>query len=211
MATPTDLLTLSQWFGANFPTGAFAYSHGLEAMVESGVVTDATTFAAWLRDVLERGAGRQDVILLSLAYRGDAEQVAELALALSATAERHLETTSQGRAFGTVVADVWGGAATAWPLPVIAGSAAHREGLPLFETLTFALQSFAGNLCTIAARCVPIGQTEAQSVLRSVVPIIEAIAHDTLTATEDDLGSAAMASDLAAIAHETQRTRIYRT
>ena len=66
MATPTDLLTLSQWFGANFPTGAFAYSHGLEAMAESGAVTDATTFAAWLRDVLERGAGRQDAILLSL-------------------------------------------------------------------------------------------------------------------------------------------------
>ena len=211
MATPTDLLTLSQWFGANFPTGAFAYSHGLEAMVESGAVTDAASFAAWLTDVLERGAGRQDAILLSLAYRGDARQVAELALALGASRERHLETTAQGRAFSKTVSDVWGGVAAVWPMPVVAGASARQAHLPLAETLTFYLQSFAGNLCTIAARCVPIGQTEAQSVLRSAAPIIEAIARDALTATEDDLGSAAVASDLAAIAHETQRTRIYRT
>ncbi len=211
MATPTDLLTLAQWFGANFPTGAFAYSHGLEAMVEAGEVTDAASFAEWLGDVLERGAGRQDAILLSLAYRGDAAEVAELASALSATAERHLETIAQGRAFGTVVAEVWGGEKAAWPLPVMAGAAANRAGLPLPETLTFYLQSFAGNLCTIAARCVPIGQTVAQRVLRDMAPVIERLVNQAVTASEVDIGSATMAADLAAIRHETQTTRIYRT
>ena len=211
MATPTDLLTLSQWFGANFPTGAFAYSHGLEAMVEAGKVIDATSFAEWLTDVMERGAGRQDAMLLSLAYRGDAVEIAELALALGASRERHLETTAQGRAFSNVVSDIWGGTATDWPLPVVAGASAQQAGLPLAETLTFYLQSFAGNLCTIAARCVPIGQSDAQWVLRDMAPLIERLSALALTAEENDLGSATMAADLAAIRHETQRTRIYRT
>ncbi|WP_194096119.1 urease accessory protein UreF [Marivivens aquimaris] len=211
MATSTDILTLSQWFGANFPVGSFAYSHGLEAMCEAGKVSDAKTFSPWLFDVLQRGAGRQDAILLALAYRGDASEVAELAIALGSSRERHLETTAQGRAFSNVVSDVWDGPKEAWPLPVIAGAAAKAERLPLAETLTFYLQAFAGNLCTIAARCVPIGQTEAQRVLRSAAPVIEAIAAEAMTASEDDLGSAVMAADIAAIAHETQTTRIYRT
>ena len=211
MATATDLLTLTQWFGANFPVGSYAYSHGLEAMVADGAVADKDGFANWLRDVVQLGAGRQDAILLSLAYRGDAEQVAQLALALSSSRERHFETTQQGRAFGQIVANVWGDSQTGWPFCVTAGAAAHDHGLPLEQTLVFYLQGFVSNLCTIAARAIPIGQSDAQQVLRDMAPVIERIAQVALTATEDDLGSAAFAGDIAAIAHETQTVRIFRT
>ncbi|OUD10605.1 hypothetical protein BVC71_03695 [Marivivens niveibacter] len=211
MATATDLLTLTQWFGANFPVGSYAYSHGLEAMISDEAVTDKDSFANWLHDVVEFGSGRQDAILLSLAYRGDAEQVAELALALSSSGERHFETTQQGRAFGQVVANVWGDAQSAWPFCVTAGAAAQTHGLPLEQTLVFYLQGFVSNLCTIAARAIPIGQSDAQQVLRDMGPVIERIAQVALTATEDDLGSAAFAGDIAAIAHETQTVRIFRT
>ena len=211
MATATDLLTLTQWFGANFPVGSYAYSHGLEAMIAEGSVTDKGSFTNWLHDVVELGSGRQDAILLSLAYRGDAEQTAELALALASSRERQFESMQQGRAFGQTVANVWGGNAPIWPFCVTAGAAAQDHGLPLEQTLVFYLQGVVSNLCTIAARAIPIGQSDAQSVLRDMAPVIERIAHQAITATEDDLGSAAFAADIAAIEHETQTVRIFRT
>ena len=32
----TDFLTLVQWLSPAFPTGAYAYSHGLEAVISEG-------------------------------------------------------------------------------------------------------------------------------------------------------------------------------
>ena len=38
---PAALLTLVQWLSPAFPTGAFAYSHGLEAVISQVDVTTA--------------------------------------------------------------------------------------------------------------------------------------------------------------------------
>ena len=64
----TALLTLVQWLSPAFPTGAFAYSHGLERMVAAGDVTDASSFEEWLCNILHHGAGWQDAVLLSHAH-----------------------------------------------------------------------------------------------------------------------------------------------
>ena len=40
----TALLSLVQWLSPAFPTGAFAYSHGLEQAVSVGDVADAKAF-----------------------------------------------------------------------------------------------------------------------------------------------------------------------
>ncbi len=68
----------------------------------------------WLRDLVERGSGWNDAVLLAEAWRvasagGDCADVAELAEALAGSKERHMETTLQGRAFAEAVG-AWGGA-----------------------------------------------------------------------------------------------------
>ena len=211
MATATDTLTLAQWFGANFPIGSYAYSHGLETMISEDVVTDAASFAQWLRDVMERGTGRQDAILLSLAYRGDAAEVADLALALSAGRERQFEAVTLGAAFAKVVGDVWSEPLENWPYPVVVGAAGAKHGIALPDLILYYLQSLASNYCTIAARAIPIGQSEAQRVLKEAAPMIERIAFEAQNASESDLGSATLAADVASIAHETNTVRIFRT
>ena len=40
------------WLSPAFPTGAFAYSHGLEWAVETGDVCNETGLAAWLTDII---------------------------------------------------------------------------------------------------------------------------------------------------------------
>ncbi len=61
-------LHLLAWLSPAFPVGAFAYSHGLEAAVEAGDITDAETLRAWLADLVEHGSGRSDAVLAAAAY-----------------------------------------------------------------------------------------------------------------------------------------------
>jgi len=117
MTTEEDgFLRLLTWLSPAFPTGGFAYSHGLEWAVESGDARSTAGLVAWLVDILEQGSGRSDAILMRHAHQAalDAEalaEVVELAAALPSSRERWLETTAQGRAFLD--------AAAAWPTPVL--------------------------------------------------------------------------------------------
>lgn len=205
------LLALVQWLSPAFPTGAYAYSHGLESVISQGVVRDSSTLHNWLEGVLAFGAGWQDAVLLARTLAGDdPDALDDLARALAPSAERLEETLAQGAALARTL----GGMGQPIPpraLPVGFGQAAAPLGLPLETVISLYLQSFASNLCIIAVRYVPLGQTEGQALLASLAPLITALSSKAATASLDDFGSAALAADLAAMAHETQTVRIFRT
>ena len=54
------LYRMFAWLSPSFPIGAFSYSHGLEAVVQSGGVRDRDTLQGWVGAVLAYGAGRMD-------------------------------------------------------------------------------------------------------------------------------------------------------
>ena len=58
---------------------------------------------------------------------------------------------------------------------------------------------------------VPLGQTAGLRVLAALESTIVATTEATRDATEDDLGGCAFRSDLAAMHHETQYTRLFRS
>lgn len=209
----TALLTLVQWLSPAFPTGAFAYSHGLERMIAAQDVTDAATFEHWLRNILHHGAGWQDAVLLSHALAKDADHDAldALARALASSAERLQESAEQGAAFARMVFGLTGRPLKPRMLPITTGEAAAPLALPPGQVAQLYLHAFASNLTTIATRHVPLGQTEGQAVLAKLLPEIELLGTWAALASLDDLGSCALAADLAAIQHETQDVRIFRT
>lgn len=209
----TALLTLVQWLSPAFPTGAFAYSHGLERVIAAGDVTDAANFEEWLRNILHHGAGWQDAILLTQALDADADHqtLDALARALAPCAERLQESAEQGAALARMVSGLTGRALPPRMLPIALGEAAGPLGLSPAQVAQLYLQNFAGNLVTIATRHVPLGQTEGQAVLTRLLPEIEALGAKAATATLDDLGGCTLAADLAAFQHETQDVRIFRT
>lgn len=209
----TALLTLVQWLSPAFPTGAFAYSHGLERAIAAEDVTDAASFGIWLRNILHHGAGWQDAVLLCAALRADADHDAldALARALQPSSERLQESADQGAAFARMVAGLTGRPLPPRLLPVTLGEAAAPLDLLSARVAQLYLQGFAGNLCTIATRHVPLGQTEGQGVLSRLLPDIETLGRRAATSTLDDLGGCALAADLAAFQHETQDVRIFRT
>ncbi len=215
------VLRLLAWLSPAFPTGAFAYSHGLEWAIESGDIPDETTLRDWLADILTHGAGRSDAILLRHARRrsgcGRARRTCELASAIAAVAanvgpRRWRRATAFARA-----APAWGGerlAALAGkdvPYPIAVGALAADHGIDEDATTAAYLQAMAANLISAAVRLVPLGQTAGLRVLVALDPTLAAVAAETRTATLDDLGGACFRSDIAAMRHETQHTRLFRT
>src|SRR5271166_736624 len=82
------LLRLLTWLSPAFPTGGFAYSHGIEWAVEAGDITDGDTLRDWLAELLAHGAPRSDAILLRHAHHPDAALDALAGLAAATAASR---------------------------------------------------------------------------------------------------------------------------
>ncbi len=220
-ATFVKLLT---WLSPAFPTGAYAHSHGLEWAVEAGDVRDEETLLAWLGDVLRHGAGRSDAILMRHAYRASdvdtLADLAELAAAAQPGRERRAESLGQGGAF-TLAAAVWGAplltaladriGTPGIAYPIALGALARAHGVDEDAAALGLLHAFTANLVSAAVRLVPLGQTAGLRVLAALEPVQHEVAAATLTATLDDLGGACFRSDIAAMRHETQHTRLFRT
>ena len=105
-------LPLMVWLSPAFPVGAFAYSHGLEWAHEAGDVTDAASLEDWLGDLLAlrrrrattRSCSPRPIAPPAAGDGARLAEIAELALALATSAERRLETTTQGDAFVGAIA-----------------------------------------------------------------------------------------------------------
>ncbi|MEP2530150.1 urease accessory protein UreF [Shimia sp.] len=213
---PIDpILTLTQWLSPAYPVGAFSYSHGLEQAVHAGRVHDANSFSDWLSDVLQHGAGRNDVILLAVAWHSanpeTLQDIDDLARALAPSAERLLETDQQGAAFAQTTAAVFATDLTALTYPVAVGRAARLQNLPLRDTARLFLHAFAANLTSAAIRLVPLGQTAGQSALHAITPLCQSIADHAITQPPDAIAASAFATDIASMTHETQYSRLFRS
>ncbi|GGA00110.1 urease accessory protein UreF [Salipiger profundus] len=205
-------LTLHQLFSPAFPTGAFAWSHGLETAVQEEQVTDAESLQAWLEALLRHGAGWSDAVLLAQAAQGgDAAELTELGLALSPSAERRAETDQQGRAFAATVSQVWGVEIPPAPYPVAVGLTVRALDLPLAEALRLFLQAVVSNLAGAGVRLVPLGQTDGQRVVQALAPLCAAQAEAALTAGLDDIGGFAPLLDIASQRHDMLYSRLFRS
>ncbi len=219
-------LPLFLWLSPSFPVGAFAYSHGLEWAVEAGDIVDARSLEDWLADLLAHGAPRADAVFFAAAHRaagaGDAtalREANELAIALAGSAERRLETSAQGSAFVAAARSAWNcaplallpqtGEAVAYPVAIGATAAGH--GVRLATALPAFVLAGLANLVSAAVRLGAIGQTDGQRVLAALLAPAQAIAARSLHGDLDAIGGCAFRSDVAALRHETQYSRLFRS
>ena len=211
--TDAGLLTLTHWLSPVFPVGGYAYSAGLETAIADGHVTDEATLADWLDYSLAAGAGLTDAVLLTSAMAPDADipTLADWARALAPSAERWQETWEQGQAFTRALADMGGDPGAPAALPVAVGRAARDLGLAPERVAALYLQSMTANLATGAVRHIPLGQAAGQRIIAGLAPRILDTAARAATLTPESCATAAFGADLAAMRHETQETRIFRT
>ncbi len=213
------------WLSPAYPVGGFAYSHGLEWAVETGDVADEASFSDWLGAVLERGSGRNDLILAAHAHRAAGNGAAlgainDLALAMAPSRELHLETSQQGRSFLDATLAAWpcpalDAVATALPgpvaLPVAVGAASGAHGMGRGAMLAAYGLAFVQAIVSAGLRVAPIGQGAGTRIVASLAPRVAALAEAVEPLGLDALGSATLRVDLGSFRHETQYSRIFRS
>ncbi|AHG46572.1 urease accessory protein UreF [Rhizobium leguminosarum bv. trifolii CB782] len=214
------LLRLTAWLSPAFPIGSFAYSGGLERAVADGLVTDASSLAAWIGTLTGDGSVWNDAVLLAQSYRhqADAAQLAEiaaLAAALAGSRERHQETMLLGEAFLA--------AARAWPddvferlpkqaaYPIAVGAVTGAHGIGLEKALAAFLHAYASQAVSSGIRLGVAGQKDGVAVLAGLEQRLTEVARRAAASTLDDLGSATVQADIASLRHETQATRLFRS
>ncbi|MDH0113660.1 urease accessory protein UreF [Rhizobium pusense] len=214
------LLRLMAWMSPAFPVGGFSYSGGLEKAVEDGRVRNAAGLSGWVETLLLHGSLWNDAVFLADAWRCSQDaaalgETADLGRALAGSAERYRETVLLGNAFVS--------AASAWPhevlellpkeapYPVAIGAVAAGHGVPLRETLAAFLHAGVSQIVSAAIRLGVAGQKDGVAILAASEAGIAEVAARAVQSTLDDLGSATIIADTAAMRHETQGTRLFRS
>lgn len=209
----SGLLSLMQWLSPSFPVGSYAYSHGMEAAVDRGLIPDAAATERWLAAVLAEGSGFADTVLMchAMVPNADLAALSDLALALAPGRERDQESRELGAAFTRIANILTLQDRPALPYPVAVGAAAGTLGLTAAGVAPLFLASIAANMVQVAVRFIPLGQTEGQQVLANLHPLIERVAAAASKTGLDQIGNAALRADLASLWHETMDVRIFRT
>lgn len=211
--TGPDFLALTQLLSPAFPTGAFAYSQGLEWAVATGRVDNADGLRCWLMDGLSFGAARVDAVLLAHALQPDADLAAldAIARALAPSRERAEETVALGAAFDRVAAVLRGIPPAGHALPVAVGRVVRGLQVDPETVIALYLQGWAGSLVQIGVRVIPLGQTEGQQVLAALGAGIATLSKQALTLPVGELTTSTFTGDLGGMLHETQDVRLFRT
>ncbi|WP_010511541.1 urease accessory protein UreF [Komagataeibacter europaeus] len=217
-----DFLRLLSWVSPAFPTGGYAYSHGLEWAIERGAVRDVDTLCAWIGTLLRHGSMGNDLIILHAAWNAGEDDeylrdIARFACACASSRERYEETVYQGEAF-LRAAGVWDVvpsqaalAGVRWPLPVAQGLVFRRGGVACGQAVLSGGYAAVAALVSAAVRLVPLGQTDGLRALSRLEPVLAEVTRHARNQTLEDVGGACFGSDLAAMHHETQETRLFRT
>lgn len=220
-----DLYRLLTWMSPSFPVGAYSFSHGLECAVETRHVTDGTTTLGWIRDLVLIGDGQADLVFLAAAWDAtqDREQlrsVHELALAFQPSMEIRLESTAQGSAFMRTMASAWPCAAIdmladladgAVCYPVAVGVAARGHGVGKEAAALAYAHAFVANLVSAAVRLIPLGQTDGQKIVSELHDAAATAAVTACATPLESVSSSCMLADIAAMQHEVQYTRLFRS
>lgn len=216
----TALLRFLAWLSPAFPVGSFSYSGGLEGGVHDARVASASDLEEWIGAVLGNGSGRNDAVLFCEAWRrarsgSGLHEVGELGEALAGSLERQREAMLQGDAFlaaarnwpGLVIPKMGEGALYC----VAVGAVAGANGIAVREACAAFLHALASNMIQAGIRLSLLGQAEAVGLLARLGPVIVETADRSATSTLDDLGSTTVVAEIAAMRHETQNSRLFRS
>ena len=217
MTTERALLDILHLFSPSLPIGAFAFSQGLEAAIESGHVRDAVALETWCDGVLRDSVQTLDCYYLRNAYqaRSAVEWVGlnEQILTSRETAEllqedlllgSSLNKWAEGQGIDTPDSDENS-------VVALYGWLARKLEVPEDWAVTGFLWSWLDNQVTVAAKAVPLGQQVLQGVLMSLKPrISDCVIQSKVTQLDTAFSTVPNLAILSA-QHETQYSRLFRS
>ena len=201
---------LQVWFSSSFPIGSYAYSHGLEALIDDKKIKNKDDVKEFLDALLFYGTLRNDYIFMKSIYKG--EEINELILASASSKERQIEMIDIGNSFRKIMKDSW---ELSLPentsfLYCLAKAGLHFD-IKFDVLIKFYLQSFISNLINVCVKHIPMSQKDGQSLNVIFINQIQEFLSHSDKLTFKDIGSSFFIGDIFAIKHEYLDSRIYLT
>ena len=201
---------LQVWFSSSFPIGSYAYSHGLEALIDDKKIKNKDDVKEFLDALLFYGTLRNDYIFMKSVYKG--EEINELILASASSKERKIEMIDMGNSFRKIMKDSW-----ELSLPentsfiYCLAKAGLYFDIKFDDLIKFYLQSFISNLINVCVKHIPMSQKDGQSLNVIFINQIQDFLTHAEKLTLRDVGSTFFIGDIFAIKHENLDSRIYLT
>ena len=201
---------LQVWFSSSFPIGSYAYSHGLEALIDDKKIKNKDDVKEFLDALLFYGTLRNDYIFMKSIYKG--EEINELILASASSKERQIEMIDMGNSFRKIMKDSW---ELSLPentsfLYCLAKAGLYFD-IKFDDLIKFYLQSFISNLINVCVKHIPMSQKDGQSLNVIFINQIQDFLTHAEKLTLRDVGSTFFIGDIFAIKHENLDSRIYLT
>ena len=201
---------LQIWFSSSFPIGSYAYSHGLEALIDDKKIKNNNDVKEFLDALLFYGTLRNDYIFIKSIYKGD--EINQLILASASSKERQIEMIDMGNSFRKIMKDSW-----ELSLPentsfiyCLAKAGLHFN-IKFDDLIKFYLQSFISNLINVCVKHIPMSQKDGQSLNVIFINQIQEFLTHSDKLTLKDIGTTFFIGDIFAIKHEYLDSRIYLT
>ena len=201
---------LQVWFSSSFPIGSYAYSHGLEALIDDKKIKNKDDVKEFLDALLFYGTLRNDYIFIKSIYKGD--EINQLILASASSKERQIEMIDMGNSFRKIMKDSW-----ELSLPentsfiyCLAKAGLHFD-IKFDDLIKFYLQSFISNLINVCVKHIPMSQKDGQSLNVIFINQIQEFLSHSDKLTLKDIGTTFFIGDIFAIKHEYLDSRIYLT
>jgi len=201
---------LQVWFSSSFPIGSYAYSHGLEALIDDKKIKNKDELKEYLDALLFYGTLRNDYIFMKSIYKG--EEINELILASATSKERQIEMIDMGNSFRKIMKDSW---ELSLPENTSFIYCLSKAGLyfdiKFDDLIKFYLQSFISNLINVCVKHIPMSQKNGQSLNVIFINQIQEFLTHSDKLTLKDIGTTFFIGDIFAIKHENLDSRIYLT
>jgi urease accessory protein len=223
-------LALLQLCDTALPTGAYAFSSGLETYTQQGLLPTVAILQEWMETILHHTVHGSHLLPVGLAYRataaGDWAQLEHLDQHLTAmkhAREGREASVKTGQGLLRLAIQVWPGPSVeylhglcqqhkvaghqALVLGVIGCQLGYEERI-IVEAAGY---QWLSSMVSAALRLLPIGQLAGQRLLTVLLPHLPAIADDIHQQSWDDLSSAAPDFDIRAMQHEMLYSRLFQS
>lgn len=219
---PMELVKLMHLCSVSLPVGAYSFSQGMEYAIDSGWVKSREQVHDWLECQLLFNLARVDLPLLARCMqalkRGDFEQLThwnDFLIACRETKELRLTDLAMGEALQRL-------------LPTLGVDPLFAKREPVSFATLFAVAcsqwniseegaclgfawAWLENQVAAATKLVPLGQTQAQTLVTRLQLILPDAVILSSQVNDDQLGSCLPGFALASALHETQYSRLFRS
>ena len=224
-----EITALMQLASPALPIGGYSYSQGLEAAIDLGLVKDAPSAEAWIKDVFIGVFARSEAPLWLLSYEAwsnndidSVNNLNEYFLVSRETSELRSETEQMGWSLLQIAQSLgWGGdslgsLAAIKPLSFLAahGYACFHLNVQAKNGLAAYAFAWIENQVAASLKAIPLGQVAGQQALTKIRLHVPEMVEEAEKRAKSGLSMIDNFSPMLAILssrHETQYSRLFRS